>query len=89
MIRGGFGTFYERLQGNDIYNTGTNPPFYYDPSATNVFLSDPHTSWVSGLTASTPTFPRVLQLWTPTIPLPLLRSTASASNMRLHRLSSG
>jgi Carboxypeptidase regulatory-like domain len=60
VVRGGFGTFYERLQGNDIYNTGTNPPFYYDPSATNVFLSDPHTSWVSGLTASTPTFPQGL-----------------------------
>ncbi|HTD55526.1 MAG TPA: carboxypeptidase-like regulatory domain-containing protein [Silvibacterium sp.] len=58
VLRGGFGTFYERLQGNDIYNAGTNPPFYYDPSAGNVFLSDPHTSWASGQTASTPTFPQ-------------------------------
>ena len=60
VIRGGAGTFYERLQGNDIYNTGTNPPFYYDPSATNVYFSDPHTSWVSGLTASNPVFPQGL-----------------------------
>jgi hypothetical protein len=57
VVRGGFGTFYERLQGNDIYNTGTNPPFYFDPAATNVYFSNPHTSWVSGLTASLPTFP--------------------------------
>ena len=31
VIRGGFGTFYERLQGNDIYNAATNEPFYNDP----------------------------------------------------------
>jgi hypothetical protein len=60
VVRGGFGTFYERLQGNDIYNAGTNPPFYYDPSASNVFLSNPHQSWVSGLSASNPTFPQGL-----------------------------
>ena len=60
VLRGGFGTFYERLQGNDIYNTGTNPPFYFDPSATNVYFSNPHTSWVSGSTANLPTFPQGL-----------------------------
>src|SRR5271166_2753355 len=58
VLRGGFGTFYERLQGNDIYNAGTNPPFFYDPSATNVFFTTPSQSWVTGLTASNPTFPQ-------------------------------
>ncbi len=57
VLRGGIGTFFERLQGNDIYNAATAPPFAYDPSASNVYFSDPHTSWVSGATAGTPTFP--------------------------------
>ncbi len=70
VLRGGFGTFYERLQGNDIYNTGTNPPFYYDPSASNVYFTNPHTSWVSGLTANTPTFPQGLTTLDPYYPAP-------------------
>jgi hypothetical protein len=56
VLRGGIGSFYERMQGNDIYNTATNPPFANDPSATNVYMSDPHTSWVSGQTAANPSF---------------------------------
>jgi hypothetical protein len=56
VLRGGFGTFYERMQGNDIYNAGTNPPFYQNPGATFVNLSDPHTSTITGQTASTPFF---------------------------------
>ncbi len=56
ILRGGFGTFFERMQGNDIYNAATAPPFAYNPSASNVYFSDPHTSWVSGQTAATPFF---------------------------------
>jgi len=56
VLRGGIGSFYERMQGNDIYNTATNPPFANDPSASNVYLSNPHTSWVTGQTAATPNF---------------------------------
>ena len=56
ILRGGFGTFFERIQGNDIYNTATNPPFANDPKASNVYFSDPHTSWASGATATTPFF---------------------------------
>lgn len=56
VLRGGFGTFYERMQGNDIYNAATTPPFAYNPKATNVYFSDPHTSWVTGATAATPVF---------------------------------
>ena len=41
VLRGGFGTFYERMQGNDIYNAATNPPFAYNPSASNVYLTEP------------------------------------------------
>ena len=57
MIRGGFGTFFERLQGNLIYNSATVSPFAYGPSANQVYLSDPHTSMATGATASTPFFP--------------------------------
>lgn len=56
VIRGGFGTFYERLQGNDIYNAATAAPFANTPSANNVEFTSTSTSWVTGGTASTPTF---------------------------------
>ena len=56
VLRGGFGTFYERLQGNDVYNAAANAPFFNDPSATNVYFSDPHTSWQTGQTAKNPFF---------------------------------
>ena len=57
VLRGGFGTFYERMQGNDIYNAATTPPFAYNPSAGSVYFSNPGTSWVTGAHADTPTFP--------------------------------
>ncbi len=56
MLRGGFGTFFERMQGNDIYNAATSPPFAYNPGATNVYFSNPHTSWKNGQTAALPVF---------------------------------
>ena len=43
-LRGGAGTFYERVQGNDVYNAALNPPFAYIPSANNVYFSNPNTS---------------------------------------------
>jgi len=58
VLRGGFGTFYERLQGNDIYDVATAAPFANTPSASNVYLSDPHTSYATGASASTPFFPQ-------------------------------
>jgi len=60
VLRGGAGTFYERMQGNDIYNAATNPPFAYNPSASSVYVTDPHTSWVTGGTAALPFFPSSL-----------------------------
>ena len=38
VLRGGFGTFYERMQGNVIYNAATAAPFANTPSASNVYL---------------------------------------------------
>ena len=45
ILRGGFGTFYERLQGNDIYNAATNPPYAYNLGLNNTMFSSPGTSW--------------------------------------------
>ncbi len=59
VIRGGFGMFFERVQGNDVYNAALNPPFAYQPSATNVYFSSPNTSALTGLTTSQ-TFPSTL-----------------------------
>jgi len=50
VLRGGFGMFYERVQGNDVYNAALNPPFAYIPSANNVYFSNPNTSAVTGQT---------------------------------------
>ena len=56
VIRGGYGLMYERIQGNDMYNGATNPPFGYSLSTSNVLLSDPHTTWTGG-TVTVPIVP--------------------------------
>ncbi len=53
ILRGGIGVFYERVQGNDIYDADTNPPFSYQPSASNVRFSSPTTSWTGAVTPPT------------------------------------
>jgi hypothetical protein len=58
VLRGGFGTFYERLQGNDIYNAATAAPFANTPQASQVYLTNPHTSYVTGSTAALPFYPQ-------------------------------
>jgi hypothetical protein len=50
VLRGGYGLFYERIQGNDVYNAALNPPFAYQPFATNVYFSNPNTSALTGAT---------------------------------------
>jgi len=59
VVRGGFGMFFERVQGNDVYNAALNPPFAYIPSANNVYFSNPSTSALTGLT-SAQSFPSAL-----------------------------
>ena len=61
VLRAGFGQFYERIQGNDIYGAATNPPFSYQPSANDVYFSSPTTSAITGGSAATPTFPANMQ----------------------------
>lgn len=56
ILRGGIGTFYERMQGNDIYNAATTAPFFNYPSSSSVYLTNPSTSFVTGATAAQPFF---------------------------------
>ena len=59
VLRAGAGLFFERVQGNDVYNAALNPPFAYQPSATNVYFSNPNTSALTGATTSQ-TFPSTM-----------------------------
>ncbi|HUY93832.1 MAG TPA: TonB-dependent receptor [Terracidiphilus sp.] len=52
VLRAGGGVFYERIQGNDVYNSALNPPFAYIPSATSIFFSNPNKSVLTGQTTS-------------------------------------
>ncbi|HEY3740372.1 MAG TPA: carboxypeptidase-like regulatory domain-containing protein [Bryobacteraceae bacterium] len=54
VIRGGFGTMYERIQGNDMYNSGPNLPFSSSVTFNNVSLSNPATSLLTGGTLAAP-----------------------------------
>ena len=57
VIRGGFGMFYERIQGNDVYNMGPNPPFGFSPNLSSVFFSNPNVSVLNGQAATVPIYP--------------------------------
>jgi Carboxypeptidase regulatory-like domain len=56
VVRGGFGTFYERMQGNDIYGIAGGAPFVNTPTASDVELTNTSYNWQSGGAASTPRF---------------------------------
>jgi hypothetical protein len=58
ILRSGFGLFYERLGGNEMYNMGqNNVPFAYQSAPNNVYLDNPATSYLNGQTAAAPYFP--------------------------------
>ena len=48
ILRGGFGTMYERIQGNDMYNGATNPPGNLQPTLNGVSLSNPGLNVANG-----------------------------------------
>jgi len=54
VFRGGAGIMYERIQGNDVYNAGTNVPFSAHVSYNNVSLSNPNLSLLTGQTLVAP-----------------------------------
>ncbi len=57
IIRGGYGLMYERIQGNDMYNGATNPPFGDSYNTNNVLLSNPAQSIPTGSAVSSSTIP--------------------------------
>ncbi len=48
IVRGGFGTMYERIQGNDMYNAGANVPFSSSVTFNNVLLASPTANAATG-----------------------------------------
>ncbi len=50
VLRGGYAIMYERVQGNDVYNTAGNVPFSAGVNFANVSLSNPSKSIPTGTT---------------------------------------
>jgi len=48
---------YERVQGNDMYNAGTDPPFSASVTLNNVSLSNPNINLLTGQTSVAPITP--------------------------------
>jgi hypothetical protein len=61
ILRGGFGTFFERMQGNDVYNIATAAPFSNTPGVSNTMFANPFLSWQTGSSLSTTSLPTVPQ----------------------------
>jgi hypothetical protein len=57
VLRGGYGTFFERTQGNDVYDMGSDLPFSFNPNVTDVYFTDPTVSNINGAKAAVPIFP--------------------------------
>lgn len=64
VIRGGFGIMYERIQGNDMYDGGTDVPFSSAVSLSNVSFENPKTNLASGNTLVIPPAPVVVASFT-------------------------
>jgi hypothetical protein len=62
VFRIGYGIYYERVQGNDIYNVAPNPPFSSTVTIFNTLLSNP--AGTSGATL----LPAALQVYDPPYP---------------------
>lgn len=61
VLRAGAGIFYERVQGNDVYNAAVTPPFAFQPQVNNVSFSDPTVDAGSGAAATQAVFPASIQ----------------------------
>jgi hypothetical protein len=57
VVRGGFGIMYERIQGNDMYNAGSNIPFSLDVKLTGVEFQNPNVKLDTGVTPPLPINP--------------------------------
>jgi hypothetical protein len=57
VLRTGFGVFYERVQGNDIYGLSSNAPFAVNAQVNGVYFSNPNQSAATGAQATSPLNP--------------------------------
>jgi hypothetical protein len=57
IVRAGIGVFYERIQGNDMYQSGANNLFGGNPTLSNVSLSNPHVNVQTGAVISAASLP--------------------------------
>jgi len=64
VIRGGFGIMYERVQGNDMYDGGTDVPFSSAVTLNNVSFENPKTNLATGTTVTIPPAPVVVASFT-------------------------
>ena len=86
VLRGGFGMFFERVQGNDVYNAALNPPFAYIPTGHQRLFLQPEHQRLDRQTTSQ-TFPSALtnlaiQIHTPGTADVQPRSAAAARSIR-------
>ncbi len=54
VVRGGFGIMYYRIEGNEQYNAATNVPFGATVGFSNVTLSNPGVSLLTGQKVTAP-----------------------------------
>ncbi|MGB7762866.1 MAG: TonB-dependent receptor [Bryobacteraceae bacterium] len=54
VVRGGFGIMYDRMEGNEQYNAATNVPFGATVGFSNVSLSNPGVSILTGQKVTAP-----------------------------------
>jgi hypothetical protein len=64
IIRGGFGIMYERVQGNDMYDGGTDVPFSASVGLNNVSFENAKTNLATGTTVTIPPAPIVVASFT-------------------------
>jgi hypothetical protein len=73
ILRGGAGLFFNQIEGEDLYNAATNPPFSNSPSINNVYFSNPSINTINGLsynTSSLPILPQALTSLNEHYPVP-------------------
>jgi hypothetical protein len=61
VLRGGVGSFYERMQGNDVYNIAPAAPFSNNPGVSNTSFANPFASWLNGSSLSMTSLPTTPQ----------------------------
>jgi len=77
VFRIGYGIYYERVQGNDIYNVAPNPPFSSTATIFNTTLSNP-----AG-TSGTTLLPAALQVYDPAYPTAQVQQYNAGVQQRL------